>query len=248
MRSQLRVLALAADGATHDEVVAHAHDLRRTHVWGALDTLDSLKKGGRIGGAKALLASALAIKPIIEVATARSSRAASSAPAARRWRSCVDKVAAVDGLDSLFVLHADCRDVDQFVAMLRPHVDGEIVVGDIGPVVGFARRPRHHRCRLLQRTVIHCPVCVSAAPLAFEGGHVSNDPGAASLHRSLRRFSPSVTSWSDGFAQGGMAEVWLATDLALTRQSRREAVEAHRWRPTQWSPNAFAARRSPSPS
>ncbi|MEY2582404.1 MAG: fatty acid kinase fatty acid binding subunit, partial [Ilumatobacteraceae bacterium] len=57
---------LAADGATHDEVVAHAHDLAgRTNVWGALDTLDNLKKGGRIGGAKALLASALAIKPII---------------------------------------------------------------------------------------------------------------------------------------------------------------------------------------
>ena len=34
------------------------------------------------------------------------------------------------------MLHADCRDVDQFVEMLRPHVDGEIVVGDIGPVVG----------------------------------------------------------------------------------------------------------------
>ena len=40
---------------------------RRTKVWGALDTLENLKKGGRIGGAKALLASALAIKPIIEV-------------------------------------------------------------------------------------------------------------------------------------------------------------------------------------
>ena len=36
-------------------------------MWGALDTLENLKKGGRIGGAKALLASALAIKPIIEV-------------------------------------------------------------------------------------------------------------------------------------------------------------------------------------
>jgi fatty acid-binding protein DegV len=34
------------------------------------------------------------------------------------------------------VLHADCDDVDQFVAMLRAVYDGEIVVGDIGPVVG----------------------------------------------------------------------------------------------------------------
>ncbi|MGZ4725889.1 MAG: DegV family protein, partial [Ilumatobacteraceae bacterium] len=48
----------------------------------------------------------------------------------------VEKVAEVNGLDSLGVLHADCRDVDQFVEMLRPYVDGRIIVGDIGPVVG----------------------------------------------------------------------------------------------------------------
>jgi fatty acid-binding protein DegV len=34
------------------------------------------------------------------------------------------------------VLHADCSDVDEFVAMLKVHHQGEIIVGDIGPVVG----------------------------------------------------------------------------------------------------------------
>jgi fatty acid-binding protein DegV len=34
------------------------------------------------------------------------------------------------------VLHADCTDVDQFVEQLRPHYDGPMVIGDIGPVVG----------------------------------------------------------------------------------------------------------------
>ena len=128
---------LAADGATHDEVVAHARDLAgRTHVWGALDTLDNLKKGGRIGGAKALLASALAIKPIIEVRDGKVEQGGKQRTRSKALAFLVEKVAAVDGLDSLFVLQADCRDVDQFVEMLRPHVDGEIVVGDIGPVVG----------------------------------------------------------------------------------------------------------------
>jgi fatty acid kinase fatty acid binding subunit len=128
---------LAADGATHGEVTAHAHDLAgRTHVWGALDTLDNLKKGGRIGGAKALLASALAIKPIIEVRDGKVEQGGKQRTRSKALAFLVEKVAAVDGLDSLFVLQADCRDVDQFVDMLRPHVDGEIVVGDIGPVVG----------------------------------------------------------------------------------------------------------------
>ena len=55
-------------GMAFDDVVALANDLAaRTKVWGALDTLENLEKGGRIGGAKAMLASVLSIKPIIEV-------------------------------------------------------------------------------------------------------------------------------------------------------------------------------------
>jgi DegV family protein with EDD domain len=127
----------AALGKAHDDVVAQARDLAgRTRVWGALDTLENLKKGGRIGGAKALLASALAIKPIIEVRDGKVEQGGKQRTRSKALAFLVEKVAAVEGLDSLFVLHADCRDVDQFVALLRPHVAGEIVVGDIGPVVG----------------------------------------------------------------------------------------------------------------
>jgi DegV family protein with EDD domain len=127
----------AALGETHDHIVAQAHDLAgRTRVWGALDTLENLKKGGRIGGAKAMLASALAIKPIIEVRDGKVEQGGKQRTRSKALAFLVEKVAAVEGLDSLFVLQADCRDVDQFVEMLRPHVTGEIVVGDIGPVVG----------------------------------------------------------------------------------------------------------------
>jgi DegV family protein with EDD domain len=128
---------LAAAGETQDEIIAHARDLAgRTHVWGALDSLDNLKKGGRIGGAKALLASALAIKPIIEVRDGKVEQGGKQRTRSKALAFLVEKVAAVEGLDSLFVMHADCRDVDQFVEMLSPHVAGDIVVGDIGPVVG----------------------------------------------------------------------------------------------------------------
>jgi fatty acid-binding protein DegV len=33
-------------------------------------------------------------------------------------------------------MHADCSDVDMFVEMLRPYYTDEIVVGEIGPVIG----------------------------------------------------------------------------------------------------------------
>ena len=40
---------------------------RRTRLFGALDTLEHLRRGGRIGGAQAMLGSMLSIKPVIEV-------------------------------------------------------------------------------------------------------------------------------------------------------------------------------------
>src|SRR5262245_43359098 len=59
--SQVIVAAeAAAGGASADEISAMAESMAgRTRVYGALDTLENLKKGGRIGGAQALLGSVL---------------------------------------------------------------------------------------------------------------------------------------------------------------------------------------------
>lgn len=128
---------LARTGADAATVVARAEDLaRRTHVWGALDTLENLKKGGRIGGARALLASALAIKPIIEVREGKVEQGGKQRTRTKALAFLVDKLVSYGDIENLYVLHADCSDVDQFVEMLRPHYAGEIIVGDIGPVVG----------------------------------------------------------------------------------------------------------------
>lgn len=128
---------LAQSGADHETVVARATDLAsRTKVWGALDTLENLKKGGRIGGAKALLASALAIKPIIEVRDGKVEQGGKQRTRSKALAFIVDTLAAAGEIEHLMVLQADCSDVEPFVAMLRPYWKGEIVVGDIGPVVG----------------------------------------------------------------------------------------------------------------
>jgi len=128
---------LAGGGATHQAVVDHAHDLaERTRVWGALDTLDNLKKGGRIGGARALLASALAIKPIIEVRDGKVEQGGKQRTRSKALAFLDDKVRSYGRLDDLAVLHADCDDIDAFVAMLRRHHSGDLVIGDIGPVIG----------------------------------------------------------------------------------------------------------------
>ncbi len=129
---------LSASGGSLDAVAALAASRAgRTRVFGALDTLDNLKKGGRIGGAKALLASALAIKPIIEVIEGRVEQGGKQRTRSRALQFLVDKVAELAGqIDDLAVLQADCDDVDEFLEMLRPHHAGDIIVGEIGPVIG----------------------------------------------------------------------------------------------------------------
>ncbi len=126
------------DGASLDEVETLARDLAsRTRVFGALDTLENLKKGGRIGNAKALLATALSIKPIIEVVDGVVEQGGKQRTRSKALKFLVDKIEGYHGrIENLAVLHADCSDVDEFVEMLRPHYDGEIVIGEIGPVIG----------------------------------------------------------------------------------------------------------------
>jgi DegV family protein with EDD domain len=128
----------AADGADVDTVEQLARELaRRTRVFGALDTLENLKKGGRIGNAKALLATALSIKPIIEVAEGVVEQHGKQRTRSKALAFLVDKVASFEGrIENLAVLHADSSDVDQFVATLRPYAPEDIVVGQIGPVIG----------------------------------------------------------------------------------------------------------------
>ena len=127
----------AARGAGVPEIAALVRDLSgRTQVWGTLDTLENLKKGGRIGNAKAFLASALAIKPIIQCRDGEVHEGGKQRTRAKALAFLVDKVKEAKGLERLAVVHADCSDVDAFVEMVRPYAPGEIIIGDIGAVIG----------------------------------------------------------------------------------------------------------------
>jgi DegV family protein with EDD domain len=62
----LAASALAAAGEAPDVVVERAHKTREElRMWFAIDTLEYLRRGGRIGAARAWLGSALQIKPIL---------------------------------------------------------------------------------------------------------------------------------------------------------------------------------------
>ncbi len=62
----------AKQGLSADEIVTRVKDMsKREHVYFLVDTLEYLKKGGRIGGAQALLGTLVQVKPILTIANGR---------------------------------------------------------------------------------------------------------------------------------------------------------------------------------
>ncbi|MEO8162778.1 MAG: DegV family protein [Ilumatobacteraceae bacterium] len=133
---------LANSGGTLDQVAELAIALSgRTKVWAALDTLDALKKGGRIGGAKALLASALSIKPIIAIIDGKVAEGGRQRTRSKAIAFLIDKVREAGPIENLAVLQAQCQDTDILLDGLRSFYPGDIVVGDIGAVIGSHAGP-----------------------------------------------------------------------------------------------------------
>lgn len=132
------VAEVATSGAGLDQLVERTEMLmKKAGVVAALDTLEHLIKGGRVGGAKALLGQVLSIKPLVElkggvVAEAGRQRTRAKALAA------VAKVAADRApLRRLALIHGACNDVATLEALIKDIVtESPVIVADIGPVVG----------------------------------------------------------------------------------------------------------------
>jgi DegV family protein with EDD domain len=133
----------AADGDSLESIVANVTDRRnRSKLYGTLDTLEFLKKGGRVGNARALLGSMLAIKPVLEVRDGEVEEAGKVRTRSKALRLLVDRVK--EGpFENLAVLHGNAPDLDELLDLLEPLAPrNEIVIGQIGPVIGTHAGPR----------------------------------------------------------------------------------------------------------
>jgi DegV family protein with EDD domain len=135
---------LAGRGGHLDDVVRGTEAvIGRLKLFGAIDTLENLKKGGRIGGAQALLGSLLSIKPVIQVENGVVTEESKQRTRARALRYVADKVRAAGPLTRLAAFSAAAPDMDEFVAMLDDvHPAQKLLLGDIGPVIGTHAGPR----------------------------------------------------------------------------------------------------------
>jgi DegV family protein with EDD domain len=134
----------AREGKSADDIVALVEDLAgRTRTYGALDTLDNLKKGGRIGGAQALLGTLLSIKPLIDVSSGHVEEAGRARTRRKSLEVLAAKVLEHPTVEDLAVMHGQAPDLDAFLALLAPRYRAEdIRVGLVGPVVGTHAGPR----------------------------------------------------------------------------------------------------------
>lgn len=114
-----------------------------THVLAALQTLEFLKRGGRIGGAQALVGSLLDIKPLIAVEDG-----VVNAAGRVRTRSKAKHALSVhvrdraDRIVEVAVLHGDAADVEPFVESIADVLPGRTpIVAQLGPVVGTHSGP-----------------------------------------------------------------------------------------------------------
>ena len=129
---------LAKTGATIDEIVAHTNQLiKRSGVVATLDTLDHLIKGGRIGGAKALLGQVLSIKPLIELKDGVVGEAGRQRTRAKALAAVANVAASHAPLRRLALINGGASDVATLEALVRDiKTEYPIIVTDIGPVVG----------------------------------------------------------------------------------------------------------------
>ena len=132
----------AKDGASLADIVAEVTDRRaRTRLFGTLDTLEDLKKGGRIGNARALLGSMLAVKPVVEVRDGVVEEAGKVRTRSKALRLLADKVHE-RSVEDVAVLQGDASDLDEFLDLIDDVAPRDkIVVGAVGPVIGTHAGP-----------------------------------------------------------------------------------------------------------
>ena len=137
--------AAAADrGADASTVVAEVEKVRAAmRCFFAVSTLEYLRRGGRIGSARALLGSILQVKPILAIdhgEVVPQEQVRTSSRALNRIVELVEECDRGQGL-CLVIGHADAEAVAVELAdRLEPHAES-LVVQPLGPVVGAHAGP-----------------------------------------------------------------------------------------------------------
>jgi len=132
---------MGAAGASAKEI-AETLERRRAdlQVYLALETLEYLKRGGRISGAQAAIGTLLSVKPIIEIKDGKVETAERVRTRGKAREKLVE-LFATRPMDRLSILHTTEADVEEFAEQLIAKVPGgidrsKVTIDLVGPSVG----------------------------------------------------------------------------------------------------------------
>jgi DegV family protein with EDD domain len=133
----------AAEGGGLEEIATELEELRtRTRVYGVVDSLDFLKRGGRIGGAQALLGSLLSIKPVIDVRQGVVEVESKQRTRSRALEYLASKAIGAGRLERLAMASGVAPDADELTTRLAAaDCATDVVVSELGPVIGAHAGP-----------------------------------------------------------------------------------------------------------
>lgn len=128
----------AKDGKSAEEVVALAEDMRdRTRVYATLDTLENLKKGGRIGGAQAAFGAMLSIKPLLDLSSGEVVAAGKQRTRKKSLGWLREQLANANDVENLAILHSNATDIESFTASISDIPGAKSArIDTIGAVIG----------------------------------------------------------------------------------------------------------------
>jgi DegV family protein with EDD domain len=133
----------AAAGAGLDKVVAATESrIERVRVYGVVGGLEHLQRGGRIGGARAMLGSLLDIKPVVQVLDGVVAEESKQRTRGRALAYLIAKGTGDAPVERLAAADGACDDFADVLARLSAiETEHPIVAVQLGPVVGTHTGP-----------------------------------------------------------------------------------------------------------
>ena len=135
----------AREGANLDQIAELTRqDASRSHFFGAVDTLEYLQKGGRIGRAQAFLGTLLNIKPLIGIEDGEIYGLEKVRSRKRVLERLVEFTSGFKSIDKISVVHSTTPDeaeilVERLASIFPPQ---QIYRARFGPVIGTYLGPR----------------------------------------------------------------------------------------------------------
>jgi DegV family protein with EDD domain len=132
----------AQSGASLEQLKAHAEDMfRRIHLHAALDTLEYLQRGGRIGRARQLIGSLLNVKPLLEVRNGQILPVENVRTRAKAQERVGQISAGFAPIEAMAIVESSTQVGEQYQQIARTFYDGAIYHYALGPVVGTHAGP-----------------------------------------------------------------------------------------------------------